>query len=1132
MLDVTEDFVSRWLTLGQGAERANYVMFLCELCAALDLPPPEPASAHHEANDYVFERLVRPHESEADLGPMRIDLYRRDAFVLEAKQSRWPSRSKATSHSATLTPNEEGAGDRLGHRGAGARWDALMAAARRQAERYVNHLPPDHRAPPFVIVCDVAHAFEIYADFSGTGRAYSHFPDRQGFRIYLEDLRDPDRRDRLRRIWTEPWSLDPAQRKARASREIARRLGAVAASLEREGKPAAAVAQFLMRCIFTLYACSMDLLPRNGFARLLAESRERQIFAPMVGELWRKMNDPAHAARFVSALGEHVRFFGGRLFREAEVFELRGEALDCLIEAAACDWSQVEPAIFGAFLERALGGDERRAGGVHYTPRPYVERLVEATVTGPLRRRWTDAVRPEIDHALTSERPREALALARAFHAELCALTVLDPACGTGNFLYVALDLLKRLEGEVLEAMAQLGANETMDFEAVGPRNFTGIEINPRAAVIAETVMLLGYLQLHYRNHSGHPSEPILRDFGCVTQADAILEHAPPLYRPGRTGEATVEEAHPHPCRPDWPQADYIVGNPPFLGGKDLRRRLGDAYAEALWAAHPQMNPSADLVMYWWDHAGDLLTREGTRLRRFGFVTTNSITQAHQRRTVERWLKAARPLHLTLAIPDHPWTRASPDAAAVRVAMTVAQAGSGEGERLELLSESGLDGDAPQLVFRAARGLINADLSLGVDLTRVEPLLANRGLCSPGVKLHGAGFIVTAAQAETLGLGRRPGLETYIRPYVNGRDLMQRSRGALVIDLYPLAADAVRARFPEVFQHLLVTVKPHRDTNRMAFRREHWWWFGATHEMYRGLTAGLSRYIVTPETAKHRVVTFLDAGVRADNMVLAIGSDDAFHLGVLSSRPHLAWALAVGAVLEDRPRYTKTACFDPFPFPDPPPPLRREIAATAQALDAARRAILADHPELTLTALYNALEAFRRGSDGEAVHTARAPILDDLHRQLDAQVSRAYGWPGGLSDTDMVAQLAELNRGRRAQEQAGEVAWLRPAYQPRRFGPRRALRQGELALHAIAAGAPATSPGRKRAFPRARSEQPLAVMTMLRETGAPLSQAAIAERFRAAGQASEAISAALRTLTLYGYIDELPDGRYLARRAA
>ncbi len=580
----------------------------------------------------------------------------------------------------------------------------------------------------------------------------------------------------------------------------------------------------------------------------------------------------------------------------------------------------------------------------------------------PLREDWR-RTQTKIERARNGGAPERAQRWARKFHHRLRKLRVLDPACGTGNFLYIALELIKGLETEVLETLVQLGAPELLALEMVDPRQFIGLEINPRAAVIAELVLWIGFLQVHYRTHASHPAEPILQAYETVKISDAVLTWDGYPFPNVILSEGRRIEALSNPRRPFWPEADFIVGNPPFMGGKDLRARLGDLYTEALWAAHPQMNHSADLVMYWWDHAAERLVQEGGHLRRFGFVTTNSLTQSFQRQTLERHLNDPRPLHLAYAIADHPWTRVAPDAAAVRVAMTVAQAGRGDGVRMEIVTETASASDEPQLEFKRSFGRINSDLSVGVDLTKATALRANRGICSPGVKLHGAGFIVSLEKAHQLGLSRRPGLDDYIRPYRNGRDIVQQARDAWVIDLYPLPSEAVRTRFPEVYQHLLATVKPHRDANRMAFRRQNWWWFGATHEMYRSFTEGLPRYIATPETAKHRIFVFIPEGVRADNMLVNFGLSESYHLGVLSSRVHLAWALATGAVLEDRPRYTKSACFEPFPFPVPTAALHRRIGAVAEELQATRVRIQAEHPQLTLTALYNGLSVQASGAD-------------------------------------------------------------------------------------------------------------------------------------------------------------------------
>ncbi|MBC7335698.1 MAG: class I SAM-dependent DNA methyltransferase, partial [Clostridia bacterium] len=332
-----------------------------------------------------------------------------------------------------------------------------------------------------------------------------------------------------------------------------------------------------------------------------------------------------------------------------------------------------------------------------------------------------------------------------AFHDKLCDTRVLDPACGTGNFLYVSLELMKRLEGEVLEALNDLGGQEGLALEShtVDPHQFLGIEVNPRAAAIAELVLWIGHLQWHFRNRGVAPSEPILKAFHNIENRDAVLlwdGYPLPKVENG-------VETYPNPRRPKWPEADYIVGNPPFVGGKDIRARMGSAYAEALWKAHKHMNDSADFVMYWWDRSADILLKPKSRLKRFGFVTTNSISQVFQRRVMEPHLNAKRPLSLVMAIADHPWTKVTRDSAAVRIAMTVAEVGKHDGRLMEVTAEEAVDTDSPVILFDEKRGRINADLTVGVDLASVAELKSNDGISSRGVVLHGAGFIVSPQEA-------------------------------------------------------------------------------------------------------------------------------------------------------------------------------------------------------------------------------------------------------------------------------------------------------------------------------------------------------------------------------------------------
>jgi len=853
---------------------------------------------------------------------------------------------------------------------------------------------------------------------------------------------------------------------------------------------------------------------------------------------------------FAFAIEATVRRFNGYLFKDRTVLRLPREEIGELFQAANANWKEVEPAIFGTLLEQALDPMERRQLGAHYTPRVYVERLVIATVIEPLREEW-DHVRATAERLNATGNPKGALGEVQKFHLRLCDLRVLDPACGTGNFLYVAMEMMKRLEGEVLEAVADLGGQEALGLEGhtVDPHQFLGMEINPRAAAIAELVVWLGYLQWHFRTKGGAPAEPILKDFRTIKTMDAVLMHdgrdlvldngGRQVTRTNAEGQQVKIYKYRNPCRPDWPAADYIVGNPPFIGGKDIRGRLGEGYAEALWKAHPHMNESADFVMYWWDRAAELLTHKGSRLRRFGFVTTNSITQEFSRRVMAERLKAKSPVSLLMAIPDHPWTRAARDAAAVRIAMTVATAGTHEGVLREVVRETGLDSDTPTVELNERRGAINPDLTVGVDVTSALPLKANDYLCSPGVKLHGAGFIVSPQEAQALGLGTRQGLEQHIRNYRNGRDLTSRPRGVMVIDLFGLTAEQVRTRFPEVYQHLLATMKPERDRNNRDTYRLNWWIFGEPRRELRPALTGLSQYIATVETSKHRVFQFLDASIVPDNMLVCMGLDDAYYLGVLSSRLHVAWALRAGGWLGvgNDPRYSKSRVFDCYPFPEPSEALRADIRAVAEDLDALRKARQAEHPRLTLTQIYNVIDKLRTGTpldaDDERIKIeGLVLILKELHDRLDALVFRAYGWSTELSDEEMITRLILLNKERATEEARGVIRWLRPAYQKPRAGvieqamPEAVEDQSEMALVAEAIKE------QKPRFPDDEVARTAAVMAALANSTGELDATTLARTFRQGKRVEPQIKATLKSLMRLGFASSNNGITFRLRRAA
>lgn len=1103
-----------------GSERANYQLFVERLCEALALSRPDFAREENELNDYVFERRIDFKHPDGSRTAGFIDCYRRDCFILEAKQSGKRAVKKADEDRLGPLP-EDHRQQKLGHARRGTRgWDKVMVAARKQAEDYARALPVEHGYPPFLLVVDVGNVIEVFADFSGQGKNYAHFPDRQRYRIWMDDLLDEDVQQRLITIWTDPRSLDPAKRSAEVTRDIAERLAVIARRLETRHDPKD-VAEFLMRCLFTMFAEDVGLLPAKGFETLMAQMKETpKNLVPALESLWRVMDQGGYSPHFNAT----VKRFNGSLFKSVKALPLETEDIDDLWEAARRRWEDVEPAIFGTLLERALESRERSKLGAHYTPRAYVERLVVPTIIEPLREDW-DEVGVRVQELQDKGEEREALRAVRRFHRKLCTTRVLDPACGTGNFLYVSLELMKKLEGEVLTAIADLGGEpdrysdypEEAGRDLVGrklarsagrfsvdPHQFYGLEINPRAVAIADLVLWIGFLKWQLR--TGGPDavhEPVLDAYGTIREQDAILAYderdlmrddaGKPLSRWDGgtmklhpvTGEEVPDPAarielytYKNPRKADWPETEFIVGNPPFIGGKDMRAELGDGYAEACWKARPHVPGGADFVMHFWDEAAERLARKGTakapnRLHRFGFITTNSITQTFSRRVVERALNAKAPVSLTFAVPNHPWLKAS-DKAAVRIAMTVAEKGEHDGVLAEVVSEEGLNTDTPRVELRANEGKIRANLTLGTDVSQAKPLLAGELISSPGVKLHGAGFIVTPAQATDLGLGSVDGLEEHILHYRNGRDIAQRPRGVMVIDLFPLEIDEVRNRFPAVYQYVLENVKPERDQNRRASYRDYWWVFGEPRKELRPALKNLPRYIATVETTRHRTFQFLDANIRPDNKLVAVGIATGQYLTVQSSRLHVTWSIAKGSWMGvgNDPVYAKSETFDPFPFPacvtdDSNSALRQRLADLGERLDAFRKERLAEHEFLTMTGLYNVLERVRELENGcdvdplndkeRAIYDAGLiAVLKELHDDIDRATFEAYGWqdlgerlvggPGATTpsphksadqeaaEEDLLSRLVALNLERQAEEKRGLVRWLRPDYQIPKLG--------------------------------------------------------------------------------------------------
>jgi SAM-dependent methyltransferase len=760
----SSSFSERWRQ-SAAAERANYQLFLSELCDFLDVPRPDPSRAEDHLNTYVFEKPVIFHNLDGTTSQGRIDLYRRSHFVLEAKQGSNPPVLETNGETGDLFLTPPASGATYGatspvyraarqRRGTAVRgthgWDEAMLNAYNQAERYAKALPAFEGWPPFLVTVDVGHSIELFADFSLTGKAYLPFPDARSYRILLGDLANPDIRERLRLVWTDPHALNPARHAAKVTREVAAKLAVLARTLEQKHS-VREVAEFLTRCIFTSFAEDVKLLPEKSWYKLLSDHRDSgnvAVFPEMAKSLWDTMN----AGGFSPILKAHVHKFNGGLFESTEALPLTGDQLALLIDAADSDWKDVEPAIFGTLLERALEAGERHQLGAHYTPRAYVERLVIPTIVEPLRADWADVI-AAVSELVASGHTPDAIEILHDFHRRLLNTRVLDPACGSGNFLYVALEHMKRLEGEILESLATLGeTQQALEHTGltVNPHQLLGIDINPRATAVADLVLWIGYLQWHYRTRGDvTPPVPVISNFHNIECRDALMTYdakVPALDEHGQqitewdrvtfTRSAITGRKIPDPTarRPVfscpnarktvWPDADFIVGNPPFIGKGKLIKDLGEGYIKTLRDTYNGEVPNgSDFVMYWWKKAAERVATG--QIRRSGLISTNSISQVFNSRVVGEVLSTVPATHLSFAIPDHPWVD-DEDGAAIRISMTVLARGDGDGTLATIVDEkpSDVETGLVEVSLLLRTGLIHRNLTVGVNVTLAKPLKA------------------------------------------------------------------------------------------------------------------------------------------------------------------------------------------------------------------------------------------------------------------------------------------------------------------------------------------------------------------------------------------------------------------------
>ncbi len=948
------EFVSRWqdsnLSESQGAQS-----HFNDLCAMLGVEAPS------DPQSYTFERPV--HDAEgAYIGAA--DVWKKDCFGWEYKS---PGKSLSDAYTQ-LRGYQEGLGN-----------------------------------PPVLVVSDM-RSFEIHTTFD--------YASARTIRFSLKDLKEnPTHYRRILQETLEPSGtghdhpLHPARDQRYITETAAAKFGELADSLQTDNPDSSAVvARFLNRIVFCFFAESIGIFrddrgetyrPLTIALGFLLEDQTRS--KKQLAELFRALS-----RQEITDWGPlPAPWVNGGLFDESapeETISLTERMVEILDEVSQLDWSRVDPAIMGTLFERGLDPNRRRQRGMHYTDAETILRVVDPVVMRPLRREF-DALRTslapvsEVQESppsyeangrlvLEDDPPDDSpLARVRAFHDRLSSVRVLDPACGSGNFLYVAMRELARLEQEFLD-----WAREEMRFTGLhrrtGPANMLGIDKDEFAVELTRLSLWIGHLQWILRQGRQRLAEPILGQLDQIECRDAILD----------------EDGK----RAEWPDAEFVIGNPPFLGMKRMRQELSERYVDRLRAAYADdLDGRVDLCVYWHELARRQIAQGAAH--RAGLLATQNIRGSFSRPVLERIAESGS---IFFAYSDEEWIN---DGAAVRISI-VGQDDGSEAERL-------LNGKP------AAQ--INPDLTTGGPyVASAIELDENVSIAFQGDIRNGP-FDLTRDEgqqmlAQPLNVNGRPNSDV-VFPFVNAHDLAQRPRGAYIIDFGQDADRRDAAQYEEPWEHARAHVQTYRETLDSEHLKSRWW----IHESWRpGMRAALiplARYIATPITSKHRFYVWLESDVVPDATVVAITQDDDYAFGVLHSRVHEVWALAQAPRLGvgNDPRYTHTQCFNTFPFPWPanaPDSSLSEsqrdhqaaIAEAARTLDEQREAWLnpagvnpAILQDRTMTGLYNRRPAW----------------LDDAHEALDMAVFAAYGWPTDLPDDAILERLLKLNQERAARQE-------------------------------------------------------------------------------------------------------------------
>lgn len=936
-----QDFINKW-QLSQLKERSAAQEHFIDLCRLLG--ESTPAEADPLGTWYCFEKGA----NKTDGGQGWADVWKRHHFAWEYK---------------------------------GKHKDLTKAFV--QLQRYALAL----ENPPLLIVSDM-EIIRIYTNFTNTVQEVHEIP--------LTDLVNPQKLQILKWVFTDPERLKPGRTRTAVTEEIAQEFASLAQQLRERGHPSLQVAHFISQLLFCLFAEDAGLFDGQRLLTDILKACEK-----------RSEHCTATLQSLLTAMRDGGIFgtipidqFNGGLFAEIVVLPLKKEDIRLLLKIANQSWKDIEPSIFGTLFERGLDPDKRSQLGAHYTDPQSILRLVNPVVLKPLQTDWLQT-KTDIEAVLKKSRskksiPKVAHDLFNGFLERLAQVRVLDPACGSGNFLYLVLRGLKDLEHQAILEIEQLALGLGGQFSIhTGPQNVLGIEVNPYAAELARVTIWIGHLQWMLAHGYDIRRNPILNPLDQIFCRDAIMTE---------TGVETT-----------WPAVDFIVGNPPFLGDKKMISVLGEDYVTQLRTLfHGRVPGGADLVTYWFEKARFQL--ETQQVKAVGLVATNSIRGGANRKVLER----IREIGVIFeAWSDEEWVN---EGAAVRVSLVCF------GKNPD---EMRLNGTVVNEIFADLTG------STTLDLTQAKQLSENLGISFIGTQKNGPFDISGDLAREWLKLPKNPNdrpNSDVLRPWANGMDITRRYSDTWIIDFGVNMAEEEASFYEKPFEYVVEKIKPQRIGKREERANVRWWLLQRPRPEMRKAIKPLSRFIITPRVSKYRLFIWMDKVILPDCATVAIARDDDTTFGILHSHFHELWSLRLCTWLGkgNDPRYTPTTTFETFPFPEgltPNIPAKnyadnphaQAIAAAAQKLNELREnwlnppewvkkvpEVVLGYPDRLIPVDNQAAEQLKKRTLTN-LYNQKPQWLINAHRKLDEAVAAAYGWKNDLSDDEILKKLLELN---------------------------------------------------------------------------------------------------------------------------